>query len=252
MTIQWIKWTAASLLVTPSLALATIVQVQTSLGNFEINLFDEATPATVANFLGYVNADDYSNALFHRSVPGFVVQGGGFTLADDGSVDAIPTLPPVVNEPKYSNVRGTVAMAKLPGDPNSATNQWFINLVNNGSKLDRQNGGFTVFGQVSEEGMAVVDAIAALQTYNVTATLSGEPFAGAFTNTPLQTATGEDLTEDNWVLIEAITVLDTAPDTAANLSPAPVKKKKGGAIGLLGIFALLGLLLTTLRVKTGH
>ncbi len=114
----------------------------------EIDLFEEETPETVANFLNYVNDGDYANTFIHRSVAGFVIQGGGFTFID-GERQSVPTDPPVVNEPGISNLRGTIAMAKLSGDPNSATSQWFINLADNAENLDGQNGGFTVFGQVT-------------------------------------------------------------------------------------------------------
>ena len=146
-------------------AQATVVEFQTVMGNFEVNLYDNATPATVANFLEYVNNAAYSDAIFHRSVAGFVIQGGGFAYDPADTIVAIPSNPPVTNEPEFANVRGTIAMAKIGGDPNSATNQWFFNLSDNTANLDGQNGGFTAFGEVVGDGMDVVDAIAALPTF---------------------------------------------------------------------------------------
>ena len=142
---------------------ATIVQFQTVLGPFEVNLYDQSTPATVANFLAYVNAGAYDNVVVHRVVGGFVVQGGGFTYEGTETFADVVRNTPVVNEPKFSNVRGTIAMAKLSGDANSATNQWFINLGDNSANLDVQNGGFTVFGQVIRQrnGRAECDQRAA-------------------------------------------------------------------------------------------
>ncbi len=105
---------------------ATIVEFETVLVNFEVNLYDNATPQTVSNFLSYVENLNYSNSLFHRSVPGFIVQGGGFVTDQDAKISSITSNAPVSNEPIYSNIRGTIAMAKLPGDANSATNEWFF------------------------------------------------------------------------------------------------------------------------------
>jgi len=153
----------------------SFVQVSTSMGNFTLELFRDTAPKTVENFLAYVKSAAYQNAVFHRSVPGFIVQTGGFTVG--GNLPAIPTNPPVANEFSRSNLRGTVAMAKLGGDPDSATNQWFVNLADNSANLDNQNGGFTVFARVLEGGMAVWDAIAALPRYDL---------GGAFTDLPLQ------------------------------------------------------------------
>jgi cyclophilin family peptidyl-prolyl cis-trans isomerase len=197
---------------------ATIVQFQTVLGTFEVNLYDQATPATVANFLAYVNAGAYDNAVFHRVVTGFVAQGGGFTYEGSATLAPIAQNPPVVNEPKFSNVRGTIAMAKLSGNANSATNQWFINLRDNSADLDAQNGGFTVFGQVIGNGMDVLDAINALPKFN---------FSSSFDTIPLrdyttQNATdGVEITDRHLVLVTAIVVIDGATDTAASLSPVP-------------------------------
>ena len=172
---------------------ATNVIMQTPFGAVEIELFDEEAPETVANFLTYVNDGDYVNSFIHRSVPGFVVQGGGFTFVDGATV-AIPTDPPVINEPGISNLRGTVAMAKVGGDPNSATSQWFFNLADNSANLDNTNGGFTVFGQVTGNGMDVIDQIAALQVWNG---------GGTFSELPLIDYSGSgQATEENMVMID--------------------------------------------------
>lgn len=148
----------------------TTVRISTDKGPIDVQLYDSAAPATVTNFLNYVRRGAYDGVFFHRLSLGFVLQGGGFKFSDSASprVSAIAQDPPVVNEfsATRSNVRGTVAMAKLGGNPNSATNQWFINLANNASNLDGQNGGFTVFGRISTPSMATVDALAALSTVN--------------------------------------------------------------------------------------
>jgi len=155
----------------------TIVKVQYNLSVGSLNsvfleLYDATQPATTANFLNYVNREDYNGVIMHRLVPGFVLQGGGF----DTALNPIPTDPPVVNEPGRSNLRGTIAMAKLGGDPNSATDQFFFNLANNSTNLDYQNGGFTVFARVLGNGMDLIDAFASLTTINL---------GGAFTNVPV-------------------------------------------------------------------
>lgn len=134
-----------------------MVRLTTSLGDVVLQLVDDA-PITTDNFLQYVEDGFYDGTIFHRVVPDFVVQGGGFLpgmVMQDGLRD------PIMNEfsPSRSNLRGTVAMAKLGGDPDSATSQFFFNLDDNSSNLDNQNGGFTVFANVVE-GLDVVDAIA--------------------------------------------------------------------------------------------
>ncbi len=196
---------------------ATIVQMQTSFGEIEVNLFDENTPATVANFLSYVDDTSYDNTLVHRSLAEFITQSGGYYLDDALTLSSVTRKASVINEPVYSNVRGTIAMAKLSCSPNSATSEWFINLNDNSANLDTQNSGFTVFGQVTENGMAVLDAIAALPTFNL-----GNPL----TSTPLTNYTQEDsensntLVMENFVFIESIRVVDTNVGSAALLEPA--------------------------------
>jgi cyclophilin family peptidyl-prolyl cis-trans isomerase len=145
----------------------------------DLALLVDAAPLTVANFLSYVDSGRYAANFFHRSVPGFIIQNGGFYFVNDNTFDYVPAFAPVVNEFGVSNTRGTVAMAKLGGDPNSATSQWFINLADNSANLDAQNGGFTVFARVLGTGMGVADEIAAVPRYNASTT------ASAWTDLPL-------------------------------------------------------------------
>jgi cyclophilin family peptidyl-prolyl cis-trans isomerase len=136
--------------------------MDTTLGSFCIDLTPDAAPQTVANFLHYVADGDYNNSFFHRNVKDFVVQGGGYKLQPLFSL--VPSDPVVPNEFNVSNTRGTVAMARSSA-VDSATNQWFVNVKDN-THLDTENGGFTVFGRINEEGMAVIDQINALPTWN--------------------------------------------------------------------------------------
>ncbi|MDO6747737.1 peptidylprolyl isomerase [Gilvimarinus sp. 1_MG-2023] len=216
---------SATLYLCASAALATTVQFQTVMGDFEVNLYDQDTPETVANFLEYVDSGAYENTFMHRSVPSFVVQGGGFSFdLDNDSVSAIATNEPVVNEPVFANVRGTIAMAKPSFQPDGATNQWFINLTDNTS-LDTNTGGFTVFGEVTGNGMAIVEAIADLPTADFSPSIFWNSIA--FEDVPLRDYSQEDMndgilaTEENIVLIQNIMVLDAATDTAAGLNPPP-------------------------------
>jgi cyclophilin family peptidyl-prolyl cis-trans isomerase len=167
-----------------------IARFHTELGDIDVALLQDVAPNTVANFLRYVNRGDYDNSFIHRSAPDFVIQGGGYKLVS-GQVVSIPQDPPVANEFHVSNVRGTLAMAKLAGNPDSATNQWFFNESDsNAPNLDTQNGGFTVFGRIIDSsGLTTMGAIAAVPIYN-----AGSPFdqlplrnftGGTFHNTNL-------------------------------------------------------------------
>jgi peptidyl-prolyl cis-trans isomerase A (cyclophilin A) len=235
----------------PLSAQATVVEVRTVLGNIQVNLFDETTPASVANFLDYVNSGAYANNVVHRVEPGFVAQAGGFQYNKQIPLDAVPAGIPVVNEPELSNVRGTIAMAKQGGDPNSATSQWFFNLSNNSGNLDAQNGGFTVFGQVISDGMQVVDAIAGIPRYNG---------GGAFTSWPLRDYDGSsDIGEQNLVLITDVVVINAATVTNPQLKPALNTSNNtstpsnggdsdsGGGGSVTWLLALLGLALLRKR-----
>lgn len=151
-------------------AQSSLVRFTTDLGDIDVELLPASAPKTVTNFLNYVQRGAFDGSFLHRSVPSFVVQGGGYRFVNNQPTP-IATDPPVANEFHLPNTRGTLAMAKLGGDPNSATSQWFFNQKDNPS-LDSQNGGFTVFGRITTAaGLGVLDAINALPILN-----SGSPF----------------------------------------------------------------------------
>jgi len=221
----------AAALMTAQSAMATIVQFQTVMGDFQVNLYDKTTPKTVENFLNYVKAGAYKNTVIHRSIPGFVVQGGGFKYDTKFPLVEIPQNAAVINEPVYSNIRGTIAMAKL-GTPNSATNQFYFNLVDNSKSLDinnKGNGGYTVFGEITGNGVGIIDSIAALNVFNVDNVI--------FNTFPLKNYTAADatnnveITDKNLVLILNVVILDANVDTAANLTPTKNTLINSGSTG---------------------
>jgi peptidyl-prolyl cis-trans isomerase B (cyclophilin B) len=161
-------WLAASVAFAiasgPALAARPQVELDTTAGTIKLELYPEAAPKTVANFLAYVKSGHYEGTQFHRVIKGFMIQGGGY----DATFRERPTRPPVPIESEQSvkaglsNVPGTVAMARTP-NPNSAMSQFFINVANN-KRLDfrspdAQGYGYTVFGKVVA-GMDVVQKIA--------------------------------------------------------------------------------------------
>jgi cyclophilin family peptidyl-prolyl cis-trans isomerase len=135
----------------------TLAQFRTTVGNFDVELYDNDKPITVQNFIRYITNGLYTNMIMHRIETNFVVQGGWISITNRGTTnwDLVPisTFPTITNEFKvgkfYSNVYGTIAMAKS-SDPNSANSQFFFNLTNNSASLDNTNnsGGFTVFGHL--------------------------------------------------------------------------------------------------------
>jgi peptidyl-prolyl cis-trans isomerase A (cyclophilin A) len=137
------------------------VVLATSHGDITVELFADKAPITVENFLSYVDAGFFAETIFHRVIPGFMIQGGGFSA----DMRQKPTRAPIKNEANngVKNVRGTLAMART-SDINSATAQFFINLKDNGF-LDHggRDFGYAVFGRVTT-GMDVVDKIAAVKT----------------------------------------------------------------------------------------
>ena len=140
-----------------------MVIFSTSLGDLTLEFFPEEAPKTVANFLEYVDAGFFDGTVFHRVIPGFVIQGGGF-MPD---MQRKPTNDPIVNEAEngLKNMRGALSMARTQ-DINSATSQFFVNLSDN-DVLDngQRDFGYAVFARVTD-GMDVVDAIAAVKTGN--------------------------------------------------------------------------------------
>ncbi len=186
---------ALSLLASPVRAENPFVRFTTILGSYDVELCQEVStrcpgvaPITVANFLAYVDGDRYpATSFIHRRGGGgnspLIVQGGGWWIDMDGGANTVTAFDPIVLEEfvGLSNLRGTIAMARF-GAPDSATSEWFINLVDNVS-LDGNPGppvvhGYAVFGKVTDDpGLAVLDAIRALPRYNI---------GGAFTELPLR------------------------------------------------------------------
>jgi peptidyl-prolyl cis-trans isomerase A (cyclophilin A) len=244
------KIAIASLIIASASTSATVVEFTTSQGSskssFKVNLHDETTPETVANFLKYVNDGDYNNTVVHRVEPGFVMQAGGFAFTGTLPLSPIATDSTIKNEPVYSNVRGTIAMAKVSGNENSATSQWFVNLSNNSAgsaALDTQNGGFTVFGEVIA-GMENIDIIAGIPRCN---------------SAPMPDYSADNCANnfvpgvENFVTIESVIISDATVNTAGNLAaikntsqtidpePTPTNSSSGG-----GSITLLSLLFTGL------
>ena len=168
----------------------TMLQMNTSMGSIEIELFAEQAPLSTANFLEYVNSDFFDGLIFHRVIPGFMIQGGGM----DARMREKPNNAPIQNEADngLKNDRGTLAMART-NNPHSATSQFFINLVNNDFlnhiSKDNRSWGYAVFGKVTK-GMDVVDAIAQVSTRS----------SGYHENVPKQP-----------VVIESVELLTSAP-----------------------------------------
>ena len=228
------------------------MRVTTVIGAMNFTLDGETAPITVANFLRYVDEGRYfkvdptngqlASTFFHRSVPNFVIQAGGFigTVDPQNPDNALPTevapFAPIQNEPVISNTRATIAMAKVPErrdengnvvagtGVNSATSQWFINLADNSVNLDAQNGGFTVFGRVAGGGMSVADAIAALPRHN---------FGAPFDSLPLRNYTiGQPVRVPNLVSIPGIDRILPLTFTAesANTAVADVRVSAGNLL----------------------
>ncbi len=193
-------------------------------GTQELNfVLDDATaPATVKNFLHYVNSGAYDYSFIHYTSPGFIMQGGGFAFGSYG-IDRSPylvriaSLPPVANEYSASrpNVRGSIAMAKTPNSLNSATAGWFINLEDNSDYLSKQNGGYAVFGNVAGNGLALIDALASVPYYNETS------FNASFTQLPLiNYFPGDEITIPEFLLIQSARVVSSLKLSAASSDPS--------------------------------
>lgn len=197
-------------------AVPQLILFKTNLGEIEAQLLPGNAPATVANFLNYMNKNAYDGTIFHRSVRGFIIQSGGFKWTGS-SVAEIPQDPPVRNEYGLSNSRGTIAMAKLGDNPDSATNQFFFNLGDNSANLNNQNGGFTVFARVTNAaGLAVMDRLAAVPVP------SPGPLPSPFDQIPLQNYSGGDVKGENLLIIESIRAIERPSQ--------PIIRSESGAI----------------------
>jgi len=166
-----------------------------ALGIADVELFDQDKPETVRNFLLYVRSGAYTNSFLHRCVPGFIVQGGGFSVTNPTSSSQFSAYSTVTNYglltneysvgTPVSNTLATLAMAKVGNDPDSATSQWFFNLGNNSTNLDNQNGGFTVFGRVLETAVTN-DGVNVLEHFNRLSTNAGIVNLGNLINSSYQ------------------------------------------------------------------
>jgi peptidyl-prolyl cis-trans isomerase A (cyclophilin A) len=178
---------------------ATIVRFQTTLGNIDIRLYDAATPLHTANMLSYINSNRYDGTFIHRSAKNqsgedFVIQGGGYRILSsllaqpiESGWQRIQSFGNVTNEPGISNLRGTVALAKGTG-VSSGSSEWFINLNDDNVFLNQPppaSNLFTVFGRVLGNGMAVADAIAALDRIDARVSTPMGVKNGAFSEVPV-------------------------------------------------------------------
>jgi cyclophilin family peptidyl-prolyl cis-trans isomerase len=219
---------------------------------------DGNTPITNQNFLNYANSGAWDGTFFHRNAldatthakTHFIIQAGGFRVVND-QFDFVPDFGTIQNEPVNHNERGTIAMAKLGGDPNSASNQFFFNLGNNIANLDQQNGGFTAFGELDQASLAVMDAIdnnfavgdvtsnsQLLTAVNTTPAALNDPqnrFVGALNEMPLvniQTInnTGKiDPNRDAVIIFRVSLQMNILPSSTTGVSPATARPAAAAA-----------------------
>jgi len=178
----------------------------------DVLLYDQpglGSPKTVSNFLSYINSSQYINTFFHRLIHGFILQGGGYIWSGDeyqssSSISRVTLQKPLNNDFSISrsNIRGTLAMAKLASSPDSATSQWFFNLSDNSQNLDNQNGGFTVFGRVlSHVDQLLIDILSSLETVDT---------GGIFSSLPLYKL-GITLDPTDILRLESISIYSKEP-----------------------------------------
>lgn len=220
-------------------AVGTVVRFDSSLGSFDVELYDEDAPITVANFLGY--AARYVDSIVHRQATDAtagvdVIQGGGFSLDGNDALRRITTDPAIVGEPNSanSNVRGTLAMALVGSPPNinSATSQWYIN-VNDNTNLDPLQ--FTVFGEVIGDGMDIVDAIFALDPIDINNVV---PIgSGALGSVPLQNFTLQQVQLTGTVSIASgsIELVGTGTSFTTELAPTDIIEIEGQSFRVVQI-----------------
>ncbi len=182
------------------------------------NITNQSTPITANNFIEYVSDNSFDRTLIHRLVPNFVIQGGGYTwpaLASNetgGYPIRILSKGSIINEPGNSNLMGTIAMAKIAGEPNSAVSEWFINLSDN-QHLDSQNGGFTAFGHLLGNSMESPLLLNNQSIYNVTYTDVGLNLP----DLPLINIEGNIVNNTNYFAIHTISTINERPGEIANV-----------------------------------
>jgi cyclophilin family peptidyl-prolyl cis-trans isomerase len=188
----------------------SLVRFNTNEGSFDLELFDTTAGRTVANFLNYVERGAYNNTFFHRRPnPLFVLQGGGFGLAGtapSASVSSVTTDPAVKNQFTVTNSAWTVSMARQGGVVDSATSQFFVNLVNNAG-LDTVDGGFSVFGQIVPETRSTINALSSIPIEN-----RGIPFNELPLRNFPQNGTANQLTPANLAFINTVSVVRQVED----------------------------------------
>lgn len=181
------------------------VRLDTTRGIIDVLLYPDSTPQTVAAFLKYVVAGDYDGTVFHRLAKDFlgnpfVLQGGGFIPeAPPNRFFVVPARPSPINEPGISNVYGTIAMAKLNDQPNSATTNFFFNLGDNSGNLDDQNSGFTAFGRISSSSNATLDALISAPTKTYPVVFDGQN-AGNQSDWPVDAQTAPNAMDNTKLL----------------------------------------------------
>jgi peptidyl-prolyl cis-trans isomerase A (cyclophilin A) len=212
-------------------AAKTTARFTTIAGFMNVRLYPNHAPITVANFEHYANEGAWDNSIFHRSIADFVIQGGGKVINASNQVDDVHNHGTIQNEPDLSDQRGTIAMARAvdnnpatTADQNSATTQWYFNLKAN-TDLDTADGGFTVFGELLNDGsLEVMDAIAAFKTIN--ANPQTDP-NGVYSDLPIRDlatvqANGIDPSRD-LIVVNRIAMLFDPTATPNVQSPAAVK-----------------------------
>jgi len=196
--------------------------LRTTAGDIFITLTPDAAPATVANFMEYLTSGDYENTFFHRSTPGGagmpqLLEAGRFSFPEDSptGVTRIRELDPIVNEFNRSNSRGTISMVLPEGQPDGATNAWFINVADNNEpnfgSIDSIDGGATVFGTINAAGMEVVDRIAAECT---------EDLGGDFPEIPVLGDVSAGLARDQVFLITETTEFENVGAPVSAVLPS--------------------------------
>ena len=247
-----------------------IAHFNTPAGEIQVTL-DSNTPVTNQNFVNYANAGAWDGTFIHRNASAvdattlavtkshFIIQAGGFRV-NNGLFDTVPASAPILNEPLNSNLKYTIAMAKLGGNPDSATNQFFFNLADNSANLDNQNGGFTAFGNVTNApSKAVVDALdnnyavgpassahfftAANTSSGLLPSANGSGGTGLFDNLPVQSistinAAGNlSALRDAVILYRVSFLMNILPTVQAGIISPAIAKKASAAVASIATFS---------------